>query len=580
MAYNKIYLGNKEVTYCEDSIMSPHIATPNLITSRNQITESNGFLIGQWSCNPDKIKTGNKVRVYIRGTLGEGKEKFVTYSSTASGTAAGIIGGQSMTQLDDNLYYIEGVINEVDKDNLIKTFAFPIDSGEMSTIEEIYVTLADEDLGYNLITNPDQKYENLDYLIGRYNLDLNHQFIDGEIYTITIYGKLGTYENGAPNNYFSVYNSGGIIALVAPTQEVAENVHRATFIWRNTIGSASVTPTYLHIFNVPNKDDDNKNLPLFTPTRIDHVVLTKGVPYNKTYIGDQDLSQNYTENLLVGTNDLSIWHHPPSYTVQMKDQWFEGKYAVVCSPGTEGQYAHIGIYITSLIIGTFTNNAVITLSADVWLENKATVNFGQDDQHKTMSCPAGQWVRVHRSFVLNNAKPLTLYCFTAGKFALANIKLEYGNNPDPVWTPNSKDKLNLIKESVLKTSAKPSDQNYSYITYSFYNDNIGGIITKGDKFTVTVKDIEFLAGSDTICSVGIYDLVNKQWITNIATIDLSKKTVTFTANSELPNEGEAFLLLYAGRVGQTQNKQIRAHNLMLTKGIQPYTWTPAPTEEW
>lgn len=102
--------------------------------------------------------------------------------------------------------------------------------------------------GRNLILKSSVKKENQDYLIAEYPLSQNNQYINGEEYTITIWGNLNPAKT-----HFSVYNSGGYVEL-CQLSKISEGVYSGTFRWKNSIVWRESTYTadnsFLNVYQV------------------------------------------------------------------------------------------------------------------------------------------------------------------------------------------------------------------------------------------------------------------------------------------------------------------------------------------
>lgn len=83
--------------------------------------------------------------------------------------------------------------------------------------------------GRNLLLNSDQKITNKNYNIAKYQL--TEELKDGEIFTVTIKGKLG-----AGKDVFAIYNSGDGVEL-SQLYNKGNNIHQNTFTWKKSYNS-------------------------------------------------------------------------------------------------------------------------------------------------------------------------------------------------------------------------------------------------------------------------------------------------------------------------------------------------------
>ena len=85
------------------------------------------------------------------------------------------------------------------------------------------------------VTN--SKYAMVDYQLG------DPKPVEGETYTLRIWGELGK-----DRVYFQPYNSGGTLPLASKMNDNGDGTYSATFTWKNSSSAASVTPTFLRIY--------------------------------------------------------------------------------------------------------------------------------------------------------------------------------------------------------------------------------------------------------------------------------------------------------------------------------------------
>lgn len=119
-------------------------------------------------------------------------------------------------------------------------------------------------VGVNLLKNSATRVENSYYQIAKY--DLTTVPIDGETYTITIFGSLSPTKT-----QFNIYNSGGSIRLT-PIKKISTGIYSATFVWKSTYTASDGTVytadnSHIRVYAAPS---DN------TISSIDKIILTKG----------------------------------------------------------------------------------------------------------------------------------------------------------------------------------------------------------------------------------------------------------------------------------------------------------------
>lgn len=119
-------------------------------------------------------------------------------------------------------------------------------------------------VGVNLLKNSATRVENSYYQIAKY--DLTTVPIDGETYTITIFGSLSPTKT-----QFNIYNSGGSIHLT-PIKKISTGIYSATFVWKSTYTASDGTVytadnSHIRVYAAPS---DN------TISSIDKIILTKG----------------------------------------------------------------------------------------------------------------------------------------------------------------------------------------------------------------------------------------------------------------------------------------------------------------
>lgn len=104
-----------------------------------------------------------------------------------------------------------------------------------------------QSIGRNLLSLSNEAVTTTNYAMKNYKIvDPEMTIKVGEVYTVTIWGTLGAGKTG-----FGLYNSGGNVNL-GTAVKVEEGVYQASFIWKNTSGSNTVTPTTVNVYAVPN----------------------------------------------------------------------------------------------------------------------------------------------------------------------------------------------------------------------------------------------------------------------------------------------------------------------------------------
>lgn len=123
----------------------------------------------------------------------------------------------------------------------------------------------------NLALKTNVKISNTSYPTASYDLTKNHNFVEGNDYTVTVWGKLGT---GKTN--FSVYNSGGSVSLVALT-ETSAGVYQGKFKWK------AAANTHISVYPMPNT--------VSATSVIDYVQLSRGNTYPDWSLAPEDIDE-------------------------------------------------------------------------------------------------------------------------------------------------------------------------------------------------------------------------------------------------------------------------------------------------
>lgn len=131
---------------------------------------------------------------------------------------------------------------------------------------------------------------------------------------------------------------------------------------------------------------------------------------------------------------------------------------------------------------------------------------------------------------------------------------------------------NLLKNTQERTLTANSNA-YNFLTYQF---DTPMAVNVGDKLTVSVDEIEVLAGNPTQFTVYLYNDGGEGPYAAMVNLSNSQKTATMTITRATTART---MLIYAGVAGQAANNSIRVKKVMLVKGDTPAPrWTPAPSE--
>lgn len=132
---------------------------------------------------------------------------------------------------------------------------------------------------------------------------------------------------------------------------------------------------------------------------------------------------------------------------------------------------------------------------------------------------------------------------------------------------------NMLKGTKDDRTLPASTSNYNFAIYYF---DTPLDVEAGDKFTVSVENIEVLEGNPPAIAVLLYDISAKMNYSNILRLTKDNLTGTMT----VPRKGIVKqLLIYSGVNGATAGISIKIGKVMLVKGETPAPyWTPAPSE--
>ncbi|MDE6041730.1 MAG: hypothetical protein K2F99_09165, partial [Muribaculaceae bacterium] len=135
---------------------------------------------------------------------------------------------------------------------------------------------------------------------------------------------------------------------------------------------------------------------------------------------------------------------------------------------------------------------------------------------------------------------------------------------------------NLLKDtqSRQKTVGNDSSVPANFYTNLIYEFDTPLAVKIGDKLTLSVENIEILAGTPTEFSVYLYDTTSGAY-GDIVTISKAKPYVTLKVTKDFTAK---HLLIYIGKAGSTLGNSVRYNKVMLVKGDTPTPWSPAASE--
>lgn len=137
---------------------------------------------------------------------------------------------------------------------------------------------------------------------------------------------------------------------------------------------------------------------------------------------------------------------------------------------------------------------------------------------------------------------------------------------------------NLIEDSGEIRITASADNNSTYVTRYLKKS-----YSIGDKFTVSVDDIEVLKGNPAEFTVIMYQSV---LVSNGLQLTKDNKTGVFTLNSSYDSSRGLSVFIYAGKSGETGGNDVVYRNVMLVEGeytsetMPPYVpkWIPAAAD--
>ena len=134
--------------------------------------------------------------------------------------------------------------------------------------------------------------------------------------------------------------------------------------------------------------------------------------------------------------------------------------------------------------------------------------------------------------------------------------------------------LNMVKKS--EEIYVEGVSTYSHVGLSFEKIPVFQI---GDKFTISVDEVQTIIGSAKEYTVRLYDLTDQIYLTAAGIIRADKKSVTLTID-QLPVSENAniYVILYAGVAGNTSGNQVRYNNVMVVRGDKAMPWHSSVSE--
>lgn len=131
---------------------------------------------------------------------------------------------------------------------------------------------------------------------------------------------------------------------------------------------------------------------------------------------------------------------------------------------------------------------------------------------------------------------------------------------------------NLLVNTETATITAPAGDDHSFHIYHLDKPLD---VKAGDKFTVSVENIEVIDGAATEFSVYLYNIPPNDAYGSLLTITKNKPYATLTVDKDTTART---IIAYAGKQGSTSGNTVRYTNLMLARGESPMPWTPAASE--
>ena len=302
----------------------------------------------------------------------------------------------------------------------------------------------------NLVLKSDTYVNNSAYNIGRW--ELSEKPVVGDLYTFTIWGNLGEgkYE-------FGVFNSGGNVVLVG-ARKISDGVYSGVFRWKNTTSTGQVFPdTHVWIWTMPSS--------VTSVSTINRIKLEKGIntnpvwtPASKDMLGIK--GESYTENLLLNTSfheGFDGWNVNARGTKTLDSTiTLSGRKSVVIS--ATGNTGDVYSGMSQVIQGPKVGDT-LTVSMWVYTNNLSSIDNGVIfeiyplDSNNTSSTTGaisssilpstqGVWEKKRFTYTVPSGAvklQFNLLVRRNGVIWISSPKIEYGDNPDPVWSPNGLD---------------------------------------------------------------------------------------------------------------------------------------------
>lgn len=370
-----------------------------------------------------------------------------------------------------------------------------------------------KDYPENLLLKSETIVNNNNYNIANYYLA--EIPVVGEAYTFTLWGELA-----AAKTAFGIYNSGGSVYLTSPNK-IADGVYSASFSWRNSTVATTVTPTSIKIYTLDSTQSGTSS--------ISRVKLEKGS--NASPVWTPALSEmggpTLTEEYYLSTSQTSLSGGSWQSTVPT---WSAGKY--------------------------------------IWTRTKIETPTGKVTYTDAVCTTGATGTSVLAEYSADGTNWHPVY-------AAGDIWMHTSNDGGSTWGPavriqGASYSPNLLKNTENRTVTAGSSETHKYSIYYLESPLT---LQAGDKITLSVENIEVLAGNISIIDAYARNSSNA----NVGNLQLSKSKhyATLTAVSAITLDRVA---IFAGESGATNGVSVRFDRVMLVKGDTPMPWTPAASE--
>lgn len=316
-------------------------------------------------------------------------------------------------------------------------------------VQRIYLGGAD-----NILLKSSQSISNGDYLIASYYLSKSP--INNEIYTITIWGKLGETKS-----YFSLFNTDGYVSLIHNIPEISPGVYSASFTWRNTANGHTVNNKLVRVYAYTQADT--------SISKINKIKLEKGV--NSTPIwspADSESTHNscvvYKKspayNLLLNSNfknGYTSWTHQSNTTIDVT-KIYNGRYSLKLEQSGLVNKNWYGITQDAIVNNNpallIKAGTIITFSCYVYTDDLSTfdynpccdINFFKSTSTTRFNwysfsikpTKANEWQQIIQTITIPNSTEYIgcyIYLSMNGRLWVNSPKLEIGEIPYPEWMP-------------------------------------------------------------------------------------------------------------------------------------------------